>query len=141
MKKRIVLILVACIMVISALPLTTFAAVADPITPMFDNTNTFNANLSFNGSTGNVTMTIMGKSGVSNITAEIKLYYKNSTGSWIEIDKGWDYNVNQMYLTVIESFSGVAGREYKIEVSATLTKNGVAENISTTSTARCPSTP
>ena len=73
---------------------------------------------------------------VSNITAGIKLYYKNSTGSWIEIDKGWDYNVNQMYLTVIESFSGVAGREYKIEVTANLTKNGVTEDISTTSTAR-----
>lgn len=128
-------------MVVMTMLIPAYAAVKDPLTPMWDNTNTFTAYLVFSGTTGNITSTIMGKSGVSNITAEVKLYYKNSYGSWIKDSREWNYDVDQMYLTIRESFSGVPGREYKIEINATLTKNGVEEDISKTATAICPNSP
>lgn len=105
---------------------------------MWDNTRGVTATLSFNGNTGNVAVTIIGKSGVTNITADIKLYYKNSSGSWVEIDKDWSYDVDQMTLTATESFAGVEGQEYKIEVSGSVTMDGYAEPISKTATATCP---
>ena len=141
MKRRIISLFLTLVMVLSIMPAAINAAVADPIIPLWDNVNTFNATLTFNSTTGNVKVNVIGQSGVSNITAEIRLYYKNTAGSWIEINKDWDYSVNQRYLIVSESFTGVAGREYKIEVSGTVTKNGYAEAISDTATATCPNSP
>ena len=141
MRKKIISIMLCCILLLSLMPITTYAAVADPIVPMWDNTNTFTPILSFNGNTGSVTVTIVGKSGVSNITANVKLYYKNSSGTWIKSVHEWDYDVDQMFLTISESFIATPGRTYKIEVTATLTKNGVEEDISATHTATCPPSP
>lgn len=116
---------------------------ADPnlVVPMWDNANTFVAYLTFSGTTGDIVSTIMGKTGVSNITAEVKLYYKNSSGSWVKDSREWNYDVDQMYLAITESFTGVPGREYKIEINATLTKNGVEEDISKSATGTCPNSP
>lgn len=138
MKKRLIPVLLVCCMLFSILPLTTFAAQPEVVYPMWDNTRGVTATLSFNGNTGNVAVTIIGKSGVTNITADIKLYYKNSSGSWVEIDKDWSYDVDQMTLTATESFAGVEGQEYKIEVSGSVTMDGYAEPISKTATATCP---
>jgi len=137
MKRIISLIIVCCLMII-AIPSTISAAQKEPISPMWTNVNGLNAFITFSGSTGNVTVLIVGKSGVTNITADVKLYYKNTSGSWIEISTDWDYNVNQMTLTINESFDAVAGREYKIEVDGSVTKSGYAEPISTTASATCP---
>lgn len=125
-------------MVMTIMPLTIQAVQKEPLSPMWTNVNGLDAFISFNGTTGTVLFSVVGQSGVTNISVDIKLYYKSTSGSWIEIDKDWDYNVNQMTLTAIESFDGVAGREYKIEVSGTVTKGGYAEPISKTATATCP---
>ena len=68
---------------------------------------------------------------------EVKLYYKNTSGSWIEVDKDWNYDVNSSTFAVSETFTGVSGREYKIEAKGTVTKAGYAETISKTATATC----
>lgn len=144
MKKRVVTLLITCIMLIVSTMMPMHGAVPvdpDPIVPMWDNTNTFVAYLTFSGTTGDITSTIVGKSGVSNITAEVLLYYKNASGSWVKDSREWDYDVDQMYLTITESFTGVPGREYKIEINATLTKNGVEEDVSKTATGTCPPNP
>ena len=86
-----------------------------------------------------IDVTVSGKSGVTNITATIKLYYKNSSGGWTEILKNWTYDVDQRILCESESFTAVEGREYKIVLSAHLDKNGVTETVSKTATAVCPS--
>lgn len=138
MRKRLIPVMLVCCMLFSLLPLTTFAAQPEILYPMWDNTRGVTATLSFNGNTGNVAVTIIGKSGVDNITADIKLYYKNTSGSWVEIYNNWSYDVDQMTLTATESFTGVEGREYKIEVSGSVTKDGYAEPVSKTATATCP---
>ena len=142
MKKRVVAFLITCVMLMVSTLIPVHSAVPanpDPVSPMWDNTNSFVAYLTFSGTTGDITSTIVGKSGVSNISAEVKLYYKNASGSWVKDSREWSYDVNQMYLTIRESFTGVPGREYKIEITATLTKNGVAENIFKTATGTCAS--
>lgn len=138
MKKRLVAYLVVCCMVMTIMPLAIQAAQKEPLNPMWTNVNGLDAFISFNGTSGTILVSVVGQSGVTNISVDIKLYYKSTSGSWIEIDKDWDYNVNQMTLTALESFSGVAGREYKIEVSGSVTKGGYAEPISKTATATCP---
>lgn len=141
MKKRLFSLVMICCLLFALVPTGVHAAQKEPVSPLWTNTNSVYAAINFNGATGNVTVSITGKNGVSNITADVKLYYKNTAGTWTEIVKGWSYDVNQMYLIVSESFTGVPGREYKIEVSATVTKNGYGESISKTATEVCPSTP
>lgn len=138
MKKRIISWLMICCIMLSIIPLAVQAARPDPILPQWTNTITASASLSFNGTTGNVTVSVVGLNGVTNITADIRLYYKDTRGSWIEIEKDWHYDVDQMTLTAPESFTGVSGREYKIEVDITVTKGGYAEPIFKTATATCP---
>lgn len=141
MKKRLFSLVMICCLLLALVPTGVHAAQKEPISPLWTNTNSVYAAINFNGTTGNVTVSITGKNGVSNITADVKLYYKNTFGTWTEIVKGWAYDVDQMYLVVSESFTGVPGREYKIEVSATVTKGGYGESISKTATEVCPITP
>lgn len=140
MKKRIIAIIMMCCMLFMIVPSTIHAVQIYPVQPMWDNTNSFTAKINFSGTTGTVSVVINGDVGVTNITADISLYYKNTSGSWVEIEKDWDYDVDQDWLAIDESFTGVAGREYKIEVNGTVTKGGYAEEISKTATATCPRT-
>lgn len=138
--KKTVSIILACVFMLSTMSIGIFGAVPEQISPMWNNAFTFTAEMSFVQTTGRVAVTILGQSGVNNITAEIKLYYKNTSGSWTEIPQGWNYNVNQQFLSINESFTGVAGREYKIEVEANVKKNNIVETLSKTATAVCPRT-
>ena len=140
MKKRILIIAMMFCLLISVIPVTTHAADGGFIQPRWTNTSVFTADLTFQGTTGKVNVWIYGRTDVNNIGAEIRLYYKNTSGGWTEITKNWDYSVNQSWLSISENFTAVAGREYKIEVDATVTMNGYSELISKTATAICPRT-
>lgn len=139
-KNRTISLLIVLLIIVSIIPLSVQAAQKEPVVPMWTNVVSVGASITFSGTTGNVTVTFVGRPGVTNITSDIRLYYKNTSGSWVEILKDWEYDVDQMSLTVTESFAAVAGREYKIEVSGTVSKGGYAEPISKTATATCPRT-
>ena len=134
--RKTAIILVLCILA-SSLALTVSAAVPEPVIPRWDNSSGATAYLSFNGNVGTVEAYIVGATGVTNIDATVTLYYKTSAGEWIEIAKDWDYNVNQDSLSISETFIGIRGREHKIVVDATLTKNGVTETVSDSAIALC----
>lgn len=140
MKKRLFAIIIMSTMIFSMIPATVYAAQGETVMPMWDNASQITANVAFSNSKGTATVSILGKTGVSNISVVVKLFYKNTSGSWTEIDTDWEYNVDQRMLSISESFNAVAGREYKIEVSGTVTMNGYAESISKTATATCPTT-
>lgn len=140
MKKRLISIAMACCMLLSFLPMSISAVQQEPISPRWTNTNSVTAFLDFTGSTGYVTVAIMGDTGVSNITAEIKLYVKNTAGTWTDLNVDWTYDVDQQYLSVGETFTGVAGLEYMMVLNATVTKDGYGEPISKSSTDVCPTT-
>ncbi len=138
MKKRILSILL-CGLFIFHLSISVSAAQKPSINPLWDNVKGITATLTFNGNTGNVTVVVSGKTNVTNITATVDLYYKTTTGSWIEIEKNWSYNVNQQTLVILESFNATPGREYKIIINGKTTLGGYEEVFSKTTIATCPS--
>lgn len=138
MKKRTISFVLAFCIAFLMMPFATYAALPETAEPLWDNADSVTAKLLFNGSTGNVSATIRGQRGVTNISVSLRLFYKSSYGTWVEIEKDWDYDVDKSSLSIYETFTGISGREYKVEVSGTVTKNGYAEPISYTATATCP---
>ena len=135
MKKRLISIILATICLVSCvMPLMVSAT---DIMPRWDNAQRVNVSLYFTGTSGTVSVYIQGNSDVSNITATATLYHKNWLGIWVESGEEWSYNVNQSYLSASESFTGKSGRQYKVELTGTVTKNGYSESISASATAEC----
>ena len=139
MKKRLITLVMTLALLLSALPITATAASTPQIQPRWTNTLALYMNITFSNSTGYVTVSLDGHNGVSNITAEIKLYYKNSRDNWIYTHNSWTYDVDQMYLTISEPFNTVSGREYMATINATVYKDGYGEVITDYVTATCPS--
>lgn len=137
MKRTIILWFVTCCIMLSITPVAVQAAKPDSIVPLWTNTLSVTANLSFNDTTGNVTLSVIGRSGVTNITADIRLYYKNANGIWTEIETDWTYDVNQITLTSTETFTGIPGCLYKIEAIIHVKKASYSESITKTATATC----
>ncbi len=131
--------LILCVILLSALQISTSAALPEQVSPQWENTHMVNAQLTFDGTEGTVSVIISGDTGVTNISAETRLFYKNSAGSWVEIYMDWGYNSPNSYLAFSDTFEGTPGVEYKIEMSATVTKGDVDELIEKTATAVCPS--
>lgn len=97
-----------------------------------------NGSLSFNGTSGLYKMIIRGQNDVTNITATATLYYKNSSGSWVEIPKDWSYDVDDNRLIISETFTAVSGREYKVEFEATVSTPDYDEPVQDTQIETCP---
>ena len=138
MKKRITLLLIGCI-ILSCLCVPISAANSESYgLTRWTNITYIDGTITFDGTSGNYSMVITGVSGVSKITATATLYYKNSNGKWIEIPKDWTYSVNDDELIIDEDFTGVSGREYKVELDATVYKDGYGEPVNKTTTKTCP---
>ena len=140
MKRRIISWLMICIMIMTIVPLTLQAAQKEPLSPMWTNIQNIIANLTFDGRNGTFTIHVGGKPDVTHITVDVTLYWKNSSGIWEDTTRDWSYSADEMILTAIDSFTGVAGREYKIVVDGTVTKNGYSESFSKSASAVCPGT-
>ena len=97
-----------------------------------------NGSISFNGTSGLYKMIISGQKDVTNITATATLYYKNSSGSWVEIPKDWSYDVDDNRLIISETFTAVSGREYKVEFEATVSTPDYDEPVQDTQIETCP---
>lgn len=138
MKRRIISWLMICIMIMTIVPLTMQAAQKEPLSPMWTNIQNLMANLTFDARNGSFAISVAGQNGVTNITATVSLYWKNSSGVWQDTTRSWSYDVDQMTLGASDSFTGVAGREYKIVVNGTVTKGGYTESFSKSATAVCP---
>ncbi len=128
-------------MLVSALPIAVNAAQKPEIETQWTNTMGVTTYVSFVDTTGYVVVSITGRSGVTNITGDIQLYYKNTNGDWVEIPKDWDFSVDILMYGTELKFTATPGREYKAVMTATLTKNGICETISKTATEVCPTSP
>lgn len=138
MKRRIALVLAGFIM-LSCLCIPISAANLESYELLrWVNIQSIEGRIAFNKTSGNYSMVIEGAKEVDKITATAKLYYKNSSGKWIEIVKDWTYDVDKNYLAINEDFTGVSGREYKVELEVTVYMNGYGEEVSKTTTKTCP---
>lgn len=139
--RKFISIILASVLLLSIIPVSAYGAVPDQITPLWDNAMSITADMTFGGTSGTrgeVLVTVTGHSGVSNITASAKLYYKNLSGGWTELKFNWNYDVDEIYLDIYETFVATRGYEYKLDIEITLTKNGIEETITDTVIATCP---
>lgn len=138
MKRQITLLLIGCIILSCLCVPISASSTGSCVLYRWTNITYIDGCVTFVGTSGNYSMIISGASGVSKITATATLYYKNTSGKWIEIPKSWTYSVNDDELIIDEDFTGVSGREYKVELEATVYKDGYGEPVSKTSTKSCP---
>ena len=121
----------------SLLTVSTNAAEAPAVQPRWTNTNSMGFAISFNGNMGYLNTSITGLPGTTNNTADVKLYYKDANGNWVDTNLSWHYDEDMMLLRKNETFTGVVGREYKAELTATVLKDGYREPLSKTATDIC----
>ncbi len=137
MKKKIALILALC-MLVSCFNIMISATDIIPYVLQWDNIISVIGDLTFTGRTGCYGMVIRGADDVDSITATATLYYKNANGNWIDMHKDWTYSVEGSTLTIDENFIGVTGREYKVELEATVYVGNDGEPVSDTAINTCP---
>ena len=138
MKRKIALILVGIMMLVCSMNAPLYAASADYELYRWENILSVNGLITFDKTAGNYSAIVSGASGVTKITATATLYYKNSSGDWVKTSTKWTHNVDGSRLLIEEDFTGVSGREYKVELEATVYKNGYGEKVTKTSTKTCP---
>lgn len=135
MSKKLSVIIVSIILVIS---LCVSIQASESLLRWQNIFEVFGGNISFSGNSGSYYVDIIGNTGVEKITATVTLYFKNSSGNWVEIPMGWSYETESDELTINESFTGVSGRTYKAVLNATVSDNGYDEPVSKTSIVTCP---
>jgi len=134
MKKRIVsLVLSAVLLLGMCVPIL---ASDDGVMPCWDNIVTVGGGVTFDGTSGNYSMVIEGATGASHITATATLYYTNVRGNWMK-STTWTYDEYADELNIDEDFTGISGRDYKVELSATVYLNGYGEPLTRTDKATC----
>lgn len=137
MKRKVALLLLGCIILSCFCVPVSASTEIDYGVYRWNNIAFVSTGLTFNGRSANYSAIITGADEVNNITASAVLYFKNSDGDWVEIPMDWTYEVTDSELVISEDFRGVIGREYKVELSATVYMNGYGESISKTSTKVC----
>ena len=135
MKKRIVSFVLSAILLLG-MCVPTLASDGEGIMPCWSNIIMVDGALTFAGTSGNYSLAIEGMPGVSRITATAVLYYTNVRGNWMK-STTWTYDVSADELNIDEDFTGVSGRDYKVEISATVYMNGYGEPLTRTDKGSC----
>lgn len=130
MRKNI-LRLASAILFICCLCVSVSAAVVEPVTPLWDNTDMLYCNISFSGSNGTVMCDISAISSTTSIEGTLTLYEDN-----VELES-WEIDTDSSYVTVIESFSGVKGSTYRLVLDAEVVANGYTEPLDYSVSKRC----
>ncbi|MBQ4599395.1 MAG: hypothetical protein IJB19_05745 [Clostridia bacterium] len=138
MKKQILLFAFIIGIFLNVCAFAASTTLPEPIEPCWDNILDIQNGITFVDNTGYYTVTIMGQSGTSNITAIAKLYYKNDSGQWSEIPQSWTFSENSNCLAFEKTFSATSGIEYKVDLSISVVRNGTFEPATKTVTATCP---
>ena len=137
MKKsfKIMVTLMAVLSLVMCMAMPIQAAVVDnQIQPQWDNTATLTLMLEFPGD-GYAEATIMGKTGVTKIVADV-FVYRQSGSSWVYVAETHK-TINGMYGIVSCQFTPINGAYYRAEYTFTVTKGGVDEVICKTKYATC----
>lgn len=105
MKKVVSILLIGMVMV--GFAVSAHAAVPETAVPLWDNISTMTNVITFDGTTGNATANISGKSGTTKITATLTVYKQT--------DDGWEYvdhaasTMNFSYMAFGIDFAGESG--------------------------------
>lgn len=128
LKKLLVALLAATLMV-SALPLSaSAAAIENEVMPLWDNANHISYGISFqDGDYGYADSYVLGKFGVTNISIDTYIYCLIN-GDWVYVTETHG-SVQSNSLNTECTFSATYGYTYRADYTFTITKNGVDEII------------
>ncbi|GHV05891.1 hypothetical protein FACS1894217_03540 [Clostridia bacterium] len=128
MGRRIMAMVVALGMVLSV---GTISVAVEAATPLWANVNATTASISFSGGNAGCTVTIIGKTGTTSISATCTLQRKVGT-SYTTVGS-WSASSSSQTLSSSKSYAATSGQTYRLSVTAKVTKSGTVENISFTS--------
>lgn len=129
--KKVLKTMVLTILMVVCLTSSVFATVIVPIEPLWDNVNYVDCQITFEGTEGTVYCDITAVSSATSITGTLTLYESGR-----EIDS-WDIDSDFPFVTINESFTGIEGCTYALELDVVVTANGSSETISRTVYERC----
>lgn len=134
--KKFISMVILVFTVISAFSVSTSAATVNPsVEPLWDNASLANSTMVFNGTEGNATMNVVGKSGVTKIEGYVEIS-KYDGSEWVYVtEASKTVTTRTCYLRI--TFTGEVGYEYKAEFTFTVYKDGVGEVITETRTEIC----
>lgn len=133
MKRVLAFVLVAVMMFSAGISIVAAEA---QIMPRWETTNNAWVDMSIAGTDGYALATIAGKNGTTKISATMMVYVLED-GEWEYVDSNFDTSTST-YCSFSVSFTAERGKQYKAELNAYVTCNGVEENVTATGYATCP---
>ncbi len=127
--KKIICVLIAMFLLLGQI---TIAIGASDIMPRWDNTYMVSCEVTFSGTNGTVYSRIRGVADATKIRGTLVLYENND-----DIIT-WNIDVDGSFWSVLETFEGVSGKTYKLELEAEVYKDGVWEDIEKSHSSTCP---
>lgn len=137
MNKKLVRCLSFVLLLALACTFSANAAESTDVQMRWINLVDLYAELQFSGTTGCFTAKIYGVPGVTQITATAKLSYKNTSGIWVDLPTAWSYTVYGDEMVIDETFGAIMGREYMVELTIVVYKDGYGETITQTVSKIC----
>ena len=135
MRFKLFATMVAVVTLLMCMAMPIQAAVVEPdVTPLWNNTATLTLTLGF-PDYGYAEATIVGKSGVTKIVADVYVY-RQSGSSWIYVDEE-HLTVNDMFAVISCQFTAINGVYYRADYTFTVTKGSVNEVINKTQYRTC----
>lgn len=125
----ILLILLMCVKVLCAVPIEYL--------PQWNNINTMNSVLVFDGTNGNASASAYGKSGTTKVEGALTVY-RQSGGTWEYVDSESETTTSKTYVSLSVDFNAVSGGYYKSVFEVTVTRNGIEESETKYSYKTCP---
>lgn len=129
--RKVMKTIVLAILMLTCLASSVLAVGIVPIEPLWDNVNRVSCEISFDGTEGTVYCDITAVSSATSISGTLTLYESGH-----EIDS-WDIDSDLPFITINESFTGIKGRTYKLELDVVVTANGSPETITRTVSEKC----
>ena len=134
MRKSIALTITVCMLVM--LSTGVFAVMPDTIIPLWDNINRMENIITFDGTDALAKGTLYGKSGTTCMSGILTVYKQT--------DNGWEYvgsdtdTVESVLMTLKVDFTAEPGGYYKSVFKVSITRNGIIEPETKTTSTTCP---
>jgi hypothetical protein len=108
-----------------------FAAVpaASAVTPFWTNVNSVTVVITSSGTSANCIVSITGLSGSTITDADVTLYKKNASGTYVYQTAWNDQSSTTNTLSFSQPYTVVSGATYKLSVTADILRNGVTETV------------
>ena len=136
MKKTLSIVFVLAIMAVVSV--NSFAS--DMMMPRWSNIFVMVNEITFDGTSGNASGSVVGQAGTSYITGTLTVYEENGSGGWTYVDSVSGENESgKEFMALSVEFTGESGKNYKSILSVTVYDSvGKGESEEKPATKKCP---